>query len=316
MTAITKRQLIIFFLILIVVMVSAYLIDKMTAPPPTPLKPAPATNSTDYITVKDNTGKVILETGLPVFANDEYICENNVHYIIKSVSGNQAVAEIKEEQTTSDTKKMGLGALAAPKNSISAQAFVENELRHMVIYHTHNDECYKPTSGVTARPGKGDIYKVGAALSEALEMGGINTSHSYKKHDPHDINAYHRSRRTALQLLKRRPDAAFDLHRDSAPRRAYLTLVNGIETGRVMIVVGRSNPNMKANLEYAKKIKAKADELHPGLMRGIFLGRGDYNQDLYPTSLLFEVGTKDNTLTEAKRAVRCLADAIIRVPIK
>ena len=83
-----------------------------------------------------------------------------------------------------------------------------------------------------------------------------------------------------------------------------------------MIVIGRSNPNMQTNLAYAKRIKAEADKLHPGLMRGIFMGQGDYNQDLYPTSLLFEVGTENSTLDEAEKSIRCLADAIIRVPIK
>ena len=46
------------------------------------------------------------------------------------------------------------------------------------------------------------------------------------------------------------------------------------------------------------------------------MGQGDYNQDLYPTSLLFEVGTENSTLDEAEKSIRCLADAIIRVPIK
>ncbi|HBQ87583.1 MAG TPA: stage II sporulation protein P, partial [Syntrophomonas sp.] len=84
-------------------------------------------------------------------------------------------------------------------------------------------------------------------------------------------------------------------------------------TSRVMIVVGRSNPNTKTNLQYARLIKNRADRLHPGLMRGIFMGKGDYNQDLYPTALLFEIGTEGISLDEAQKAAACLSDAIIGV---
>ena len=80
-----------------------------------------------------------------------------------------------------------------------------------------------------------------------------------------------------------------------------------------MIVIGRSNPNFNPNLNFARSIKAAADDLHPGLMRGIYMGRGDYNQDLYPTALIFEVGTESNSLDAAQKAVHYLADAIIAV---
>lgn len=313
MDKIKKRPIILFFSILIAVMAGAYIINIISAPKTVPLKPVPESSSTTYVTVRDSEGKVILETGIPVYESDEYISDTNIHYVIISVSGNQAIARVKEEQSSFNKTQVNTSPPLTSSGTIPAQGFLQDAPRYMVVYHTHSDECYVPTSGTVSRPGNGDIYKVGSAFEDALEMGGITTSHSFKKHDPHDINAYHRSRRTALQLLKKGPNAAFDLHRDSAPRESYLTLVNGVVTGRVMIVIGRSNPNMQANLEYAKRIKAKADELHPGLMRGIFLGQGDYNQDLYPRAILFEVGTEEITLDEAEKAVRCLADSVIRV---
>jgi stage II sporulation protein P len=309
----SKRSIVLFFSILIVIMAGAYIMNILTKPKPVPLKPTSESGSS-YVSIRDRDGNLILKTGLPVHKDDEYISDTNIHYVITSVSGNQAVAEIKEEESSenrNDTLQLLSSATAVP-----AQTRLQDGPRHMVVYHTHSDECYIPSSGTASRPGKGDIYKVGSAFADALESAGISVTHSFKKHDPHDINAYHRSRRTALQLLKKAPDAAFDIHRDSAPRESYLTLVNGVTTGRVMIVIGRSNPNMAANLEYAQRLKAKTDELHPGLLRGIFLGRGDYNQDLYPTALLFEVGTEGITLDEAENSIRCLADAVIRVPLK
>jgi len=313
MNKFSKRSIVFFFSILISIMAGAYIINSLTTPQPVPLKPAPGSASS-YVSVRDSDGNLILETGIPVHENDEYISDTNIHYVIISVSGNQAVAKVKEEESSEN--RDNTSQLLNSATAVPAQSLLQDGPRYMVVYHTHSDECYVPSSGTASRPGKGDIYKVGSAFTDALKSAGISITHSFNKHDPHDINAYHRSRRTALQLLKKAPDAAFDLHRDSAPRDSYLTLVNGVTTGRVMIVIGRANPNMKANLEYAKRLKAKTDELHPGLMRGIFLGRGDYNQDLYPTALLFEVGTEGITLNEAEKSVRCLADSIIRVPLK
>ncbi|NLG31975.1 MAG: stage II sporulation protein P, partial [Syntrophomonadaceae bacterium] len=73
---------------------------------------------------------------------------------------------------------------------------------------------------------------------------------------------------------------------------------------------GRQNPNMKTNLEFAKRVKAVLDKQHPGLSKGIFMGRGDYNQDLSPHSLLLEVGAHTNSKEEAQRGVALFADAI------
>jgi len=308
-----KRHIWLFFSVLIFIMAVSFIINTITSPQQKPLE-LPNDNNSDeihYITIRDTNGKIILETGLPVYEDDEYIDETNIHYVIISVQGSNAIARVKDNNVSLQEKnKKNEPALNLLDNSIPAQA---SPSHHVVIYHTHTDESYVPTSGKASEPGKGDVFQVGSELKQALNKAGISVTHSTEKHDPHDINAYHRSRRTVVKLLKERPDAAFDIHRDSAPAEAYVTTVNGVYTSRVMIVIGRSNPNMQTNLEYAKRIKAKADELHPGLMRGIFLGKGDYNQDLYPTALLFEVGTENLSLDAAQKAVRCLSDAIIAV---
>jgi len=52
------------------------------------------------------------------------------------------------------------------------------------------------------------------------------------------------------------------------------------------------------------------DEIHPGLVKGIFLARGNYNQDMLPLALLVEVGTHENTREGAERAVILFSDAV------
>jgi len=309
MDSITRRYTWIFFLVLISVMVAAYLLSIFAAPQTKPrLSPAPS-DELAYVTVRDSSGKVILETGLPVSPQDEYINEQNINYVIESVNEHNAVARIKDSSKSAVKPQSRQNVSVA--TSIPAQAQAINS--HVVIYHSHSDESYGYATGVTSKPGDGDIYRVGSALTLSLQKSGVSVTHSFNNHGPHDINAYHRSRRTALQLLKERPDAIFDIHRDSAPSLAYFTTVNGINASRVMIVVGRSNPSEKANLDFAQRVKDMGDALYPGMMRGIFIGHGDYNQDLYPTALIFEIGSDTMSVDLAENAANCLGDVITHV---
>lgn len=306
-----RRYLWIFFGLLLGVMAISYIVNTMTIPQPA--KPGNFDNQagTAYVTVRDMDGNLVLQTGLPVTVNDEYISVEDIHYIIIRVDGDQALARRKsQDNAKADTVVESLPAatLFYPNNVILRTAG-----KRLAVYHTHNDESYILTSGKAAESPDGDILKVGDSMVEALRRSGFTVVHNKNNHNPHDINAYSRSRRTAVKLLKDTPDAIFDLHRDSAPLRAYLTNINGVETAQVMIVIGRSNPNMRANLEFARQVKATADNIYPGLMRGIYMGKGDYNQDLYPRALLFEVGTDKGSLTIASHAARLLSDVITAV---
>ena len=60
---------------------------------------------------------------------------------------------------------------------------------------------------------------------------------------------------------------------------------------KVRLLVGKGNQNKDANLSFAKQIKAVADKMYPGLIKDIYMGKGAYNQDLAPRSVLLEFGT-------------------------
>ncbi len=314
MDAINRRYVWIFFIVLIVLMAAAYIINTMLPENPKPylLKTnSGETSNGEYYTVRDAKGMTIFQTGLAVHIDDRYISENDVEYVIIKIEGNNALAAIVQNQDETSTNETSNEAgLISFDQSIPAASAAKAS--HVVIYHTHSDESYIPTDGQASKPGKGGVFNVGEALAKTLKNGGVSVTHNKGSHGPHDINAYHRSRRTATQLLKEQPDAVYDIHRDSAPSKAYYTTINGTDSSRVMMVVGRSNPKMKTNLAYAKKIKARADKLYPGLVRGIFMGRGDYNQDLYPTAILFEIGTDQISEDLAENAARCLGDVLIR----
>lgn len=293
-----------FFAILLIVLIGTYLLNladqrKLSQP---------RLASADYFTIKDNNGNVILQTGIKVYKDDEYINEKNIHYIVTSVKDNEAIAVVKE-QVASKTESVPAASLFLPDRLLKPD-FSDISV---AIYHTHSDESYVTTSGTASKRANGDIFKVGKALKDRLEKPGIKVYHSLNAHDPHDINAYHRSRRTAIDLVKKGPDAILDIHRDSAPLSAYQANIKDTPVARVMIVIGRSNPNMQVNLEYARRVKAAADKIYPGFFRGIFIGKGSYNQDLYPTSLLFEVGTEQNSLKEAEESMTFLGDILIHI---
>ena len=94
-------------------------------------------------------------------------------------------------------------------------------------------------------------------------------------------------------LLKKSPEALFDIHRDGVSAEEYETEVEGEEISKVRLFVGRSNANREANMAFAKKLKKAADAEYPGLVKDIYMGKGNYNQELYPQALLLEFGTHE-----------------------
>ncbi|MGI6150324.1 MAG: stage II sporulation protein P, partial [Limnochordia bacterium] len=68
--------------------------------------------------------------------------------------------------------------------------------------------------------------------------------------------------------------------------------------------------NLGVNREFAQSMKALADQIYPGLVKGIFYGRGNYNQDLSPLALLLEVGAHTNSREAAERGISLFADVV------
>lgn len=252
------------------------------------------------VSVYDQDGNYIFATAMGVVKGDRYINEDNVEYVIEAVNGNRAIA-----------RRVGkVDLLEGTGKELSALTPLAAEGKKLIgLYFTHNDESYKP--GPEVIQGRGEIHNVGQALQSALEEKGIRVVRSDNLHLPHDGAAYERSRATALALLKQRPDAIFDVHRDAVPRKEeYLKTVDAKQISQVRLVVGRQNPNRGVNDGFARQLKAIADKQHPGLIKGIFYGSGSYNQQLSPRALLFEFGTHVTTKEQAQESTRMLADSI------
>lgn len=263
-----------------------------------------------HLTLLTDMGQELLHTGRVLFIGDRFIDEDNRMYEVHEVRERQAYARyIGRVDLSRAVQESELLALTHAQELV-VSGVSETDSVDVGIYHTHSAESYIPTSGTDSKDGDGDILAVGETLAEELENTRLEVEHDPTVHDPHDAAAYVRSRRTAVQLLQRSPQALFDVHRDTGPREGYTTQINGEDVARVLLVVGRGNPNMNANLSFAKALKASADEEYPGLVKGILLGRGDYNQDLGPRVLLLEVGSAENSLEEAERGVAHLASVV------
>ena len=253
-----------------------------------------------YMTVMDEQGIIVLQTGHEVHLGDQYIAEDDTLYEITEVEG--AIARCRAIEKVS---------AQAPDDAIFVQAPPPNTPKPKIaIYHTHTDESYTPTDGRPSQTGKGSIMLVGDAFERRLTELGYQVIHSKTLHDPHDANAYHRSRRTVMKLLQQQPIALFDLHRDSAPLKVYSTTINGQAVCKLMLVVGRQNQNQKTTLDFARSIKRATDAKYRGLIRGIFIAHGNYNQDLSPRAILVEVGTEQNSRDAAERSITLFANVV------
>lgn len=256
-----------------------------------------------YYILMDDQGNELTMMARRIYVDDEYISGSNKHYVVYRVDsrGRIAYARLRGEITLPEFTAVHSDLPAAQQGPQS-----------VILYTTHNSESYVPSDGTESIKGEGGILDVAEALRKALEEKGIHAVLDKTHHDPHDAGSYRRSRQTAVNLIRNNAPvrAKFDIHRDAVPRAAYATQVDGQDMTKVRMVIGRRNQNRQANEELAKQIKSVADRNYPGLIKDIFFGRGSYNQELSPRSLLFEMGTYGSRKEEAQKSARYLADVI------
>lgn len=259
------------------------------------------------VNILDDGGNTISKAARGVSAGDEIIQADGKHYKITRVEGNNARARYMGTDSQLLSYSDYFSAMAVP-----AAATAPKKGSNLVgIYHSHSDESYVPSDGTEAIPFKGGIYQVGQSLASRLRSENVRVDYDKTPHDPHDNNAYYRSRRTATRLMKNNPVAMLDVHRDGIPDASYYRkIISNEDVAQLRLVVGRQNPNMSANLDFAKRMMAYANKTHPKIVKEIFMAQGNYNQDLMPTALLIEAGTHVNNKKEAENGVALFADTI------
>ena len=232
----------------------------------------------------------------------------------------------------------GLQISNATKYSVDLDALCGDEISldtdtdgpQVLVMHTHTTECYDgdQANGETERNTNEEfnVIAVGNEICAALEENGIKTIHDTTYHDyPSYQGSYTRALGTIENQLQNNPSIkiVLDVHRDafiypdgSKLRVAYEQ--NGASTAQVMIVAGTDSMglwhnNWRENLKFAAKIQNAAGIMYPGLMRPINLRTERFNEHATMGSLILEVGSNGNTLSEAKLGGRCVARAIAAV---
>ena len=249
-------------------------------------------------------GKLLTQISVEPSVDDEYITADNALYQIVEIRQNEAVAALRSS--------IELPAIDWMDSDVAIPVAAMG--RRIAIYCTHSDESYTPSDGYYTTNGRGSIYQVAQTLADNLSVKGIDTSVADTLHHPHDAGAYRRSRQTAVQLLKAGvPDCLIDIHRDGIPDPAsYAVSIGGEDVSKIRLLVGRGNQNAAVNKAFALLIKAVADRVYPGLIKDIYLGKGAFNQDLLPQSILFECGTYTLEKEKVLRSMPLMADVLNR----
>ena len=268
--------------------------------------PVFASAETTVYAIYDEQGVLLTQICAECSEGDEYISRSNQHYSIQQVDANRrtAVARHLGEADMPDVSWLTMED-GQPVASIGQ--------KKIALYCTHSDESYIEGDGTESVEGSGGIYDIARAVADSLEEMGVDVEVSTATHLPHDAGAYRRSRQTAVELLKGRPNAIFDIHRDGIPDpEEYRTKVGNQEMSMVRLLVGKSNQNSEANMNFAKQIKAVADKTRPGLIKDIYMGKGTYNQDLAPRSLLLEFGTHTLPKELVLNAVQPMSEVVYK----
>lgn len=244
-----------------------------------------ATIDEEYFTVYNaDTSEVLFTKGDSVAVGDEYISADNKLYEISEIDEGARTGKAKYKENV----KMPVYNIVKKNNMAEVNAATKKTIG---LYHTHNDESYNDADGTDSIYGKGGVHDVGAKLKKDFEKLGFTVLYDESLHLPHNSGAYGRSEPTASGLLRAGADAIFDIHRDATPRTEYITTVDGVQMSKIRMVVGSANANFAVNKEFALNIKAYADEVYPNLIKDIYIGRGNYNQQLSSKAMLFEMGT-------------------------
>ena len=258
-------------------------------------------------TIMDQEGNVLVRTGRFVHAGDTWIGMDNRKWEVYQVAGDNAYAQLlKSPKKDQSLFRRYLVFIIRLIPGIAPAQQQDNVQKRIGIYNTHGAEAYVPNDGTDSVPQGGGVIDVADSLKEGLENQGVQVVQSKETHVPHDAGAYKRSRNTVAEIMNDGVDAVIDVHRDAVPKEEYLEN----DMVQIQLVVGRQNQNQAANQQFAEGLKAVADEKYPGLVKGIFSAKGNYNQDMAPTSMLIEVGSHENDKAMAEQSVVMFADVL------
>lgn len=206
----------------------------------------------------------------------------------------------------------------------------------VLIIHTHGTEAYSEEgaeyytddgSDLARSPDtEKNVVEIGRVMAEVLNGAGIKTLHCTVMHDEKSYQeSYSRAASTIKSYLAKYPTIkyVFDVHRDAILRSdgalvKGVTELDGKSTAQVMTVVGSNYkgadfPDWENHLAFALRLRKNLNDKYDSLCRPVYLRGAAYNEQYTPGSLLLEIGSSGNTLSEAKRAAKLVAEALAEI---
>ena len=205
----------------------------------------------------------------------------------------------------------------------------------VLIVHTHGTEAYSE-EGATFCPNESvgmrssnvneNVVAIGKLIADELNSSGIPTAHCTVMHDSIQYkDSYARAEETIREYIERYPsiELVIDIHRDAVLKSSGELIrpvaeKNGEALGQVMFVVGsdwsgEECPSWENNLALALKMREALNSKCYNLCRPVNLKGNTYNQEIAKYSLLIEVGASGNSLAEAQRSAKLIAESLMEL---
>ncbi len=217
-----------------------------------------------------------------------------------------------------------------PKKQFDIAALLSSPLKFtktdgykVLIIHTHTTEAYLPND--RSENQEENIVKVGDKFTEVLNANGIKTLHCKTVHDAPYRLSYKNELASIEKILKENPsiEVVIDVHRDALYNSKNEKIkpavnINGETAAQVMLVCGTDasglyHPTWESCFSFALKIENNMNKNYPGLARPVNLRTERFNTHMTNNSVIFEIGSNGNTLSEAVTAAKYAGQAIADV---
>lgn len=244
-----------------------------------------------------------------------------------SLDGGEQIADFFVKDTSDSDTDLTAELQEDPAVHIKADGSVE-----VLIYHTHTSEAYTKNftgfyyTDMDTRTQNRDmsVVAVGEELKKALEAEGIGVVHDTTVNDSLYNGSYSRSWEVLQKNLEQYPtiQVTIDVHRDSMTTQEGVKYkptaqVNGRKAAQVMFLAGCDAngdwgdfPDWRENLRLILRAQQTATQMYPELVRPLNFSDSKYNMNATKGSMLVEVGTEVNTVSEAKYSGKLLGEIL------
>lgn len=210
----------------------------------------------------------------------------------------------------------------------SFAAALSDDAPQVLIVHTHGSEAYTmpkgqeyaPTGTCRTADNSVNMIRVGDEIAAVLSSYGISVLHDRVLYDdPAYDGAYERAADAIRGYLEKYPTLSFvlDVHRDAIEDKAghqYKVITReDPRCAQISFVMGSNNDHWLENVKLAVAVQQRLTDTSPTLMRPMTLRNSNYNQHLTTGSMLVEIGTAGNSLSEALRAAQLFAAGFAQV---